>query len=103
MNVHSANALRPDAGSGLNVHSAVRLAGVPSAGAAAAAVREALAAAGRELVVDLDAAEHLDDEIANVLRRAVAAARASGVAVRFVATRPGPRRWLARHDLERGR
>jgi len=34
------------------------------------------------------------------LRRALAAARASGIASKLVATRPGPRRWLARHHLE---
>ena len=77
----------------------VRVDGMATAAEVAIAVRAALAAGG-ELVVELDGARHLDDDIATVLRRALAAARASGIATKLVATRPGPRRWLARHHLE---
>jgi anti-anti-sigma regulatory factor len=77
----------------------VRVDGMATAAGVAKAIRGALAAGG-ELVVELDGARHLDDEIATVLRRALAAARASGVEARLVARRAGPRRWLARHGLE---
>jgi hypothetical protein len=51
-------------------------------------------------VIDLDAAELLADELAPVLRRARAAARAAHVELALRATRSGTRRWLARHGLE---
>jgi chemotaxis protein methyltransferase CheR len=54
----------------------------------------------QKLVVDLDAAEILGDELAPVLRRARAAAQAAHVELVLRATRPGTRRWLARHGLE---
>jgi chemotaxis methyl-accepting protein methylase len=52
------------------------------------------------LAIDLDGAELLDDALAPVLRRVAAAARANGVAVRIVASRPGARRWLVRNQLD---
>ena len=52
------------------------------------------------LAIDLDGAELLDDGLAPVLRRVAAAARANGVAVRVVASRPGARRWLVRNQLD---
>lgn len=51
------------------------------------------------LVIDLDAAELLADELAPVLRRARAAARAAHVELVLRATRSGARRWIARHAL----
>jgi chemotaxis protein methyltransferase CheR len=61
---------------------------------------ERLAIGGLEkLVVDLDRAELLADELAPVLRRAQAAARAAHVELVLRTTRPGTRRWLSRHDL----
>lgn len=56
----------------------------------------------RGLTIDLDGAELLDDDLAPVLRRAKAAARAAGVRVAVRATRPGARRWLSRHGLDEG-
>jgi chemotaxis protein methyltransferase CheR len=53
----------------------------------------------RTLIVDLDGAELLDDDLAPVLRRASAAARTAGIALELRASRPGARRWLARHHL----
>jgi chemotaxis protein methyltransferase CheR len=77
------------------------LRGRPNARAVTAELTARLAIAGLErLVVDLDAAELLDDELAPVLRRARAAAQAAHVALVLRATRTGSRRWLARHDLE---
>jgi chemotaxis protein methyltransferase CheR len=52
------------------------------------------------LVVDLDAAELLSDDLAPVLRRARAAAEAAHVALELRATRSGAKRWVARHGLE---
>ena len=54
----------------------------------------------QKLVVDLDAADMLADELVPVFRRARAAAMAAHVALELRATRPGTRRWLARHGLE---
>lgn len=51
------------------------------------------------LIVDLDPAELLADELAPVLRRAMAAARAASVQLVLRTTRPGTRRWLSRHAL----
>ncbi|MCE9576240.1 MAG: protein-glutamate O-methyltransferase CheR [Deltaproteobacteria bacterium] len=53
-----------------------------------------------KLVVQLDAAEFLADELAPVLRRAKAAAAAAAVALEFAAVRPGAQRWLRRHGFE---
>lgn len=52
------------------------------------------------LVIDLDRAELLGDELAPVLRRAIAAARSAHIELVLRAQRTGPRRWIARHDLE---
>lgn len=52
------------------------------------------------LTIDVEGAELLDDELARVLHRARAAAGAAGIAFDVRATRPGPRRWLARHRLD---
>lgn len=76
------------------------LAGTPEAPALTLQLAERLARSGlRRLVIDLDPAELLQDELAPVLRRAVAAARAAGVAIALQTTRPGARRWLSRHGL----
>ncbi len=63
-------------------------------------VRAAIAGASARVIVDLDKAEFLGDEVAPVLRRAAAAARAAGLEFELRATRPGPARWLKRHGLE---
>jgi len=76
------------------------LRGQPSAREVTGQLAAHLAIAGLErLVVDLDA-DLLDDELAPVLRRARAAARAAHVDLRLRATRNGSRRWLTRHDLD---
>ena len=54
----------------------------------------------RSLTIDLDGADLLGDDLAPVLRRARAAARAAGIALRVRATRTGARRWLGRHGLD---
>lgn len=54
----------------------------------------------QKLVVDLDAADQLADELAPVLRRARAVATAAGIELVVRATRTGARRWLARHGLD---
>ncbi len=51
------------------------------------------------LVIDLDSAQMLSDDLAPVLKRARAAASAEDVAVDLVATKPGTKRWLSRHGL----
>lgn len=51
------------------------------------------------LVIDLDSAEMLSDDLAPVLKRARAAATAEDVIVELVATKPGTKRWLSRHGL----
>lgn len=71
--------------------------------ALAAEIRTALRAPGLgTLTLDLDAAEYLDDEVAPVLRRALAAAQSAGIDVALRAARPGPQRWLRRHGLAGG-
>jgi chemotaxis protein methyltransferase CheR len=65
----------------------------------AAAISRAMAEAGERLVVDLDDASFLAEGVAPVLRRAAAAATAVGMIFELAATRPGARRWLARHGL----
>jgi hypothetical protein len=52
------------------------------------------------LTIDLDSAELLNDDLAPVLRRARAAARAASVELVLHATRTGSRRWLTRHELD---
>lgn len=51
------------------------------------------------LVIDLDTAELLADELVPVLRRVRAAGTAEDVTVEIVATKPNTRRWLSRHNL----
>ena len=82
--------------------STIRLAlgGQPSPQELASLIGERLSAPNIErLVIDLDSAEMLSDELAPVLRRARAAATAEDVALDLVATKPGTRRWLSRHGL----
>lgn len=75
----------------------------PEPGALAAEIRGALAAQGLgTLTIDLDGADFLEDAIAPVLRRAVAAAQAAGIEMLLQATRPGPQRWLRRNGLGGG-
>jgi chemotaxis methyl-accepting protein methylase len=52
------------------------------------------------LTIEVDGVELLDDELARILHRARAAATAAGIGFDVRATRPGPRRWLARHGLD---
>jgi len=52
------------------------------------------------LIVDLDGADFVPDEVAPILRRARAAAGAAGIALELRASRGGARRWLRRHGLE---
>lgn len=76
------------------------LAGTPEASALTQAIAERLAHGGlHRLVIDLDPADLLGDELAPVLRRALAAAATAGVQIALRTTRPGPRRWLTRHGL----
>jgi chemotaxis protein methyltransferase CheR len=77
------------------------LGGQPNARELSALISARLAVVGlRRLVIDLDPAELLDDELAPVLARARAAARAAYVELVLRATRAGTRRWLARHALD---
>ncbi len=79
------------------------LRGQPSARALAADLTVRLGLPGlRALTLDLDGAELLADDLAPVLRRAASAAGTAGVALVLRATRPGARRWLARHQLDSG-
>jgi chemotaxis protein methyltransferase CheR len=83
------------------VEDTLALRGRPSARVVTAELTARLAITGlRRLIIDLDGAELLDDQLAPVLRRATAAARTAHVALIVRATRPGARRWLSRHDLE---
>lgn len=76
------------------------LAGTPEVGVLTTQIGERLAIGGlRRLVIDLDPAELLQDDLAPVLRRACAAARAAGIEIALQTTRPGARRWLSRHGL----
>jgi len=77
------------------------LRGHPTTREVTAELTTRLAIAGlRRLVIDLDAADLLADELAPVLRRARAAARAAQVELALRATRAGTKRWLARHRLD---
>lgn len=77
------------------------LRGEPAARHVTAELTARLGIAGLQtLVVDLDAADMLADELAPVFRRARAAAEAAHVALVLRTTRAGTRRWLARHGLE---
>jgi hypothetical protein len=66
----------------------------------AADLAAVLASHVARLVVDLDDADFIPDEVATTLRRARAAARAAGITLVLRATRPGPMRWVRRHGLE---
>ncbi len=74
--------------------------GSPDPGTLTAELSSRLAAQHLRLVVDLDGADLLADELAPVFRRAIAAARAAGVELDLRATKPGTKRWLVRHKLE---
>jgi len=77
------------------------LAGHPDALRVTAEVSGRFAVPGlHRLTIDLDAADVLGDDLAPVLRRARAAARAAGIELAVHATRAGARRWLTRHRLE---
>ena len=79
------------------------LAGTPEAHVVTQQIGERLALGGlRRLVIDLDPADLLRDDLAPVLRRACAAARVAGVEIALKTTRPGARRWLSRHGLPEG-
>lgn len=78
----------------------IALEGQPRAQEVTVLLGDRLATRGIErLVIDLDPAEMLADELAPVLRRARAAAMTSGVSIELVATKPGTKRWLSRHNL----
>lgn len=69
----------------------------------AAPIDAALGTTGlTELVVDIDAAPFLEDDVADVFRRARAKAAAAGVRLRLRASRVGARRWLRRHGFDEG-
>ncbi len=74
--------------------------GSPDPGTLTAELSARLAVQHLRLVVDLDGAELLADELAPVFRRAIAAARTAGVELDLRATKPGTKRWLVRHKLE---
>jgi chemotaxis protein methyltransferase CheR len=77
------------------------LRGHPDARSLIADITARLGVAGLvRLVIDLDGAELLGDDLAPVLRRARAAAEAAGIGLALRTTRAGARRWLARHGLE---
>jgi len=77
------------------------LRGHPVAARVTAEMSARIAQAGlRSLTIDLDGADLLGDDLAPVLRRARAAARTAGIALVLRATRPGARRWLARHGID---
>lgn len=85
------------------VEELLTLHGSPSARAVTGDLMSRLAQPGlSRLVVDLDTADLLEDELAPVLRRARAAARAAQVILTLRATRTGSRRWLTRHQLDEG-
>ncbi len=85
------------------VEELLALHGSPSARAVTGDLMSRLAQPGlSRLVVDLDTADLLEDDLAPVLRRARAAARAAQVILTLRATRTGSRRWLTRHQLDEG-
>jgi anti-anti-sigma regulatory factor len=78
--------------------------GQPGAARVTAELSARLAQPGlRSLTIDLDGADLLGDDLAPVLRRARAAARAAGISLAVRATRTGARRWLGRHGLDEDR
>ena len=79
----------------------IQLVGAPQPAPLTSQLAQALARSGLErLVIDLDRADMLEDELAAVLRRARAAARAAHIELVLRATRTGAKRWLSRHGLE---
>jgi chemotaxis protein methyltransferase CheR len=79
----------------------IQLVGAPEPAPLTSLLAQALARSGlARVVVDLDRADLLADELAAVLRRARAAARAAHIELVLRATRTGARRWLSRHGLE---
>src|SRR5262249_35406091 len=79
----------------------VQLRGQPTAKELTGELMQRLGAHGLErLVVDLDSAEILDDDLAPVLPGARAAARAAHVELVIRATRTGAKRWLTRLELD---
>ena len=85
------------------VEDTLALRGSPSARAVTGELMSRLGQPGlSRLIIDLDTADLLEDELAPVLRRARAAARAAQVILTLRATRTGSRRWLTRHELDEG-
>ncbi len=81
----------------------LELIGTPDAHEVIVSLTERLGRHGLvRLTIDLDRAELLPDELAPVIRRARAAARAAGIEITLRATRPGAKRWLSRNGLEEG-
>ncbi len=68
----------------------------------AAELRAVMAGSPERVVVEMDGAEFLGDAVAAVLRRAQSAAQATDVDMLLLASRPGIRRWLARHGIAHG-
>ena len=92
--------LRNPSGVAARTEDVLVLAGTPQAPVLTTQIGERLAIGGlRRLVIDLDPADLLHDDLAPVLRRACAAARAAGIEIALQTTRPGARRWLSRHGL----
>ena len=63
-------------------------------------LRDALAKGNHKIVVNLDGADFLGPETADVLRKMCAVARSKGIAMHWQATRAGHLRFLRRHELE---
>ncbi|MEM9492813.1 MAG: CheR family methyltransferase, partial [Myxococcota bacterium] len=96
---------RPRPGDGPSERSEllIRLAGrYDDAARLSAELAPALAGTYQRAHIDLDGAEYLGDDAAAIVTRAVSAARATGIELVVHASRPGPRRWLRRHRLDRG-
>jgi hypothetical protein len=82
-------------------HDELILRGHPVAARVIAELSARLAQPGlRSLTIDLDGADLIEDDLAPVLRRARAAAHTAGIDLSVRATRPGVRRWLARHGFD---
>jgi len=82
-------------------HDELILRGHPVAARVIAELSARLAQPGlRSLTIDLDGADLIEDDLAPVLRRARAAAHTAGIDLSMRATRPGVRRWLARHGFD---
>jgi chemotaxis protein methyltransferase CheR len=78
----------------------VRLTGVYDDGVTIGdVIARAMEEATQRVQIDLDGVSFLADDVAAVLRRTAATASAAGISFTISATRPGPRRWLARHGF----